>query len=66
MFELLNARSFSKILATEPDKLDWCVQEYVALLRKIHGTSVPDGKLPDSRKWWIGVVNQVRNPKLQW
>ena len=68
VFELLNARSFSKILATEPDKLDWCVQEYVALLRKIHGTSVPDGKLPDSRKWWIGVVNQVRNelPEDAW
>ena len=61
VFELLNARSFSKILATEPDKLDWCVQEYVALLKKIHGTLVPEGKLPDSRKWWIGVVNQVRN-----
>ena len=50
VFELLNARSFSKILATEPDKLDWCVKEYVDMLQKIHGTLVPAGKLPDMRE----------------
>ena len=50
VFELLNARSFSKILANEPEKLDWCVKEYVDMLRKIHGTLVPAGKLPDMRE----------------
>ncbi len=50
VFELLNARSFSKIIATEPDKLDWCVEEYVKLLKTIHGTLVPEGKLPDMRE----------------
>lgn len=50
VFELLNARSFSKILAREPDKLDWCVKEYVDMLKKIHGTLVPAGKLPDMRE----------------
>ena len=50
VFELLNARSFSKILAAEPEKLDWCVREYVALLKKIHGTLVPPGKLPDMKE----------------
>ena len=50
VFELLNARSFSKILASEPEKMDWCVQEYIELLRKIHGTVVPEGKLPDMRE----------------
>lgn len=50
VFELLNARSFSTILATEPDKLDWCVNEYVDLLRKIHSTVVPEGKLPDMKE----------------
>ena len=49
VFELLNARSFSKILATEPEKMDWCVNEYVAMLKKIHGTIVPAGKLPDMK-----------------
>ena len=55
VFELLNARSFSKILATEPEKLDWCVSEYVKMLKTIHSTSVPAGKLPDIREtalWW--------------
>ena len=50
VFELLNARSFSKILSNEPEKLDWCVQEYVAMLKKIHGTLVPTGKLPDMKE----------------
>ena len=50
VFEMLNARSFSKILANEPDKMDWCVQEYVDMLKKIHGTLVPPGKLPSIRE----------------
>jgi uncharacterized protein (TIGR02172 family) len=50
VFELLNARSFSKILATSPEKMDWCVQEYTNMLKKIHGTLVPKGKLPDMRE----------------
>ena len=54
VFELLNARSFSKILATEPDKLEWCVGEYVKMLKKIHGTLVPQGKLPDMKETVVG------------
>ncbi len=50
VFELLNARSFSHILASQPEKLDWCVREYVEMLRKIHGTLVPAGKLPDVKE----------------
>ena len=54
VFELLNARSFSKILANEPDKMDWCVQEYVKMLKTIHGTLVPAGKLPDVKETALG------------
>ena len=50
VFELLNARSFSKILATEPEKLDWCVEQYVDMLKRIHSTEVPEGKLPDMKE----------------
>ena len=50
VFELLNAQSFSKILSTEPEKMDWCVKEYVDMLKKIHGTLVPKGDLPDIRE----------------
>ena len=54
VFELLNARSFSTILANDPGQMDWCVREYVALLKKIHGTLVPAGKLPDMRETALG------------
>jgi len=47
VFELLDARSFAKILTEEPDKLDWCVREYVGLLKKVHGITVPAGKLTE-------------------
>lgn len=50
VFELLDAKSFSKILSNEPEKLDWCVDEYVRLLKKIHGTLVPEGTLPDMKE----------------
>ncbi len=54
VFELLNASSFCKILAREPEKLDWCVKEYVEMLKKIHGTLVPPGKLPDIKETVLG------------
>lgn len=50
VFELLNARSFAKILAAEPEKLDWCVKEFVAMMKRLHSTLVPAGKLPDMKE----------------
>ena len=46
VFELLNARSFAKLLAGDPARMDWCVDESVALLKKVHAIAVPAGKLP--------------------
>ena len=60
VFEMLDARSFSKILATQPEKMDWCVKEYVELLRRIHRTVVPEGKLPDMRQTAIGWARFVQ------
>ncbi len=50
MFELLNARSFNKIMVQEPDKMEWCIDEYVKMLARIHSTRVPAGKLPDMKE----------------
>jgi len=50
VFELLDASSLSQILKTQPEKMDWCVAEYVKILKLIHGTTVPAGKLPDMRE----------------
>ncbi|MBO4872469.1 MAG: ATP-binding protein [Lachnospiraceae bacterium] len=69
VFELLNARSFSAILAAEPEKMDWCVKEYVDLLKKIHGTVVPAGKLPDMKEKvlsWAGFLQDYLPKKAGW
>ena len=49
VFELLNCRTLSSIIAKEPDRFEWCVREYTDLLKKIHGIAVPKGKLPDMK-----------------
>ena len=61
VFELLNAKSFSKILAEDPDKFDWCVNEFVKLLKKIHATEVPAGKLPDMKETALSWAVFVRD-----
>ncbi|MBR0456275.1 MAG: anti-sigma factor antagonist [Firmicutes bacterium] len=61
VFEMLDARSFSKILAEHPEKMDWCVKEYVDLLKKIHRTVVPAGKLPDMRRVAISWAEFVQD-----
>ena len=66
VFELLDARSFAKILETEPDKFDWCVDEFTKMLKIIHGTEVPDGKLPDVRikmNHRAGLVAEILDPE---
>ncbi len=59
VFELLNARSFSRILAEGPDRFEWCVGEYVKMLKTIHSISVPDGKLPRAKEKSLGYVTRV-------
>lgn len=61
VFELLDAKSFSKIIATEPERLDWCVEEYVDMLKKIHGTIVPEGDLPDMKGTALGWVHFMKD-----
>ncbi len=60
VFELLNAKSFSKILANEPDRFDWCVSAYVRMLKKIHSIAVPAGKLPSMKEKTLALVGRVR------
>lgn len=59
VFELLNAKSFSKILANEPERFDWCVAEYVKMLKKIHSITVPEGKLPSIKEKTVGAVRRT-------
>ena len=61
VFELLNANSFAKILAREPERFDWCVDEYVGMLKKIHGTAVPAGKLPSIKDKFVRKMERLKS-----
>lgn len=54
VFELLNADSFSHLIAAEPENLDKYVKLYVELLKKIHSTEVTPGDMPDMKEVAIG------------
>lgn len=49
VFELLNARSITKLILAEPEKLDEFVAVFVDTLKLIHGTAVKPGQLPDMK-----------------
>ncbi|MBO4880024.1 MAG: ATP-binding protein [Clostridia bacterium] len=61
VFELLNARSLSQILAQEPESFDRCVKDFAGLLKKIHSIEVPAGKLHDIRPKALGWVKRLGN-----
>ena len=50
VFELLNAKSFAKLIAAEPEKIDYYIGLYVGLLKKIHSTEVKPEDMPDMRE----------------
>ena len=49
VFELLNAKSFSKLIKAEPEKKDYYIQLFVELLLQIHSTRVTPGDMPDMK-----------------
>lgn len=49
VFELLNAKSFAKLLIEDPGNLDMCVKLSVELLKKIHATELKKGDMPDMK-----------------
>lgn len=49
VFELLNSKSFSKLIAANPEKMDDYVELYVDILRKMHSTHVKPGDMPSIR-----------------
>ena len=49
VFELLNAKSFSKLIAADPDGLDGYVKQFVDLMKLIHSTTVKPGLMPEMK-----------------
>ena len=54
VYELLNASSFGKIVNKEPERLDELVRMSVELLKRIHGTELQPGEMPDEKQVVLG------------
>lgn len=50
VFELLNAKSFAKLINADPDGLDHYIDLFIDLLQKIHKTEVKPKDMPDMKK----------------
>ncbi len=61
VFELLNAKSFTKILNKEPERIDEIVGMYVDLLKKIHSTEVEPEDMPDMKAVVVDWANFLKD-----
>ncbi len=59
VFELLNAKSFSKLIAAEPENKDKYITEFVDLLKKIHATEVNPDEMEDMKAVALGWANYL-------
>ncbi len=60
VFELLNAKSFAKILAAEPERFDEIANLNVDLLKKIHSTEVKPEDMPSIKATALGWANDLK------
>lgn len=67
VFELLNAKSFSKLILAEPEKKDKYIAEFVDLLKRIHSTEVNPEDMEDMKAVAVGWAEFLRDylPKEQ-
>lgn len=49
VFELLNAKNFSKLIVSDPENMDHYIELYIDLLKKIHATEVKPGDMPNMK-----------------
>lgn len=54
VFELLNAKSFSKLIKAEPENMDHYVKLFVDLLKQIHSTEVKPTDMPNMKDVAVG------------
>ena len=66
--EMLSAKSVAKILRTNPEKLDECMNIYTDLLKKIHSTPVAVGEMPSMKEIAVNWVEFLESylPKDLW
>ena len=68
VFELLNAKSFSKLIAADPDGLEGYVRQFVDLMKLIHDTTVKPGVMPQMRDVALDWADFLRDylPEEKW
>ena len=68
VFELLNATSFSKLIAADPDGLEGYVRQFVDLMKLIHDTTVKPGVMPQMRTVALDWADFLRDylPEEKW
>ncbi len=71
VFELLNAKSFSKLIKSEPENTDKYIDEFVRLLLRIHSTEVDPSEMEDMKavalgwaKYLVGHLPEKESEKL--
>ena len=60
VFELLNTKSFAKILIEDPSQLDHIAHLSVDLLKIIHGTEANPGEMPDMKAVALGWADYLK------
>lgn len=68
VFELLNAKSFAKLINAEPENIDHYIELYVDLLKKIHATELKPGDMPEMKSVAVKWVDYLADylPKEQY
>ena len=61
VFELLNAKSFAKLIIADPSRLDEVVKMSVDLLKKIHSTELKPGDMPDMKAVALGWADFMKD-----
>lgn len=69
VFELLNAKTFSKLIVEHPEQIDAYVGQFASLLRQIHETPVKKDDVPDVkiivRKWIVTAAAELPAPQTE-
>ena len=61
VFELLSAKSLTKLMKAEPENKDKYVKVFVDMLKEIHGTTVKEGTLPDAKERTLVWANRIKD-----
>ena len=61
VFELLNAKSFLKLLKADPSRIDELVNKSVEILKIMHGTEVEAGVLPEEKAVALRWLDSVKD-----